>query len=176
MDVHGVARGIHGAVLDEAQDAWSIGIARGADGTGLNGEVLAIHVHLAHRIHDNDVVVAHVEVEAQGQGLGGEVVENLPSRPLQALDALGASRSKLATNAVFPMGIARYLLYFFYRFETCVREATILGMLGVVSLGYYVVEARAHNDYDQMLLLICLGAVLVFVADVISDVARKLLQ
>ena len=108
--------------------------------------------------------------------LGGEVVENLPSRPLQSLDALGASRLKLATNAVFPMGIARYLLYFFYRFETCVREATILGMLGVISLGYYVVEARAHNDYDQMLLLICLGAVLVFLADVISDVARKLLQ
>lgn len=108
--------------------------------------------------------------------LGGELVENLPRRPLQSLDALGASRSQLATNAVFPMAVARYLLYFFYRFETCVREATILGMLGVISLGYYVVEARAHNDYDQMLLLICLGAVLVFIADVVSDVARKALQ
>ncbi|MBC8369504.1 MAG: ABC transporter permease subunit [Planctomycetes bacterium] len=108
--------------------------------------------------------------------LGGEVVENLPRRPLQALDALGASRAQLASNAVFPMGLGRYLLYFFYRFETCVREATILGMLGVVSIGYYVVEARAHNDYDQMLLLIALGAVLVLLADIISDIARKHLQ
>jgi phosphonate transport system permease protein len=108
--------------------------------------------------------------------LGGEVVENLPRRPLQSLDALGATRAQLATNAVFPMGVARYLLYFFYRFETCVREATILGMLGVISIGYYVVEARAHNDYAQMLLLICLGAVLVFIADVVSDAARKILQ
>ena len=73
-DVHGVARRVHGAVLDKAEDTRSTGIASGTHGTRLNGEVLPIHVHLAHRIHDDGVVVAHVEVEAQGQGLGGEVV------------------------------------------------------------------------------------------------------
>ena len=77
---------------------------------------------------------------------------------------------------VFPMALGRYLLYFFYRFETCVREATVLGMLGVVSLGYYVIEARAHGQYSTMLFLILLGGLLVMLADIISDVARRWLQ
>ncbi|MDP6963231.1 MAG: ABC transporter permease subunit [Planctomycetota bacterium] len=108
--------------------------------------------------------------------LGGEVIENLPRRPVDSLYALGASPSQINSQAVFPMGFARYLLYFIYRFETCVREATILGMLGVVSIGYYVIEARAHSDYDQMLLLMVLGALLVFVADLASDLLRRYLE
>lgn len=105
--------------------------------------------------------------------LGGEVVENLPPRPLEALHNLGASKANMAVHAVVPMGMARYLLYFFYRFETCVREATIIGMLGVISIGYYVIEMRAQNQYDAMLFLMALSALLVLLADVVSDWSRK---
>ena len=105
--------------------------------------------------------------------LGGEVVENLPSRPLEALHNLGASKANMAVYVVVPMGMARYLLYFFYRFETCVREATIIGMLGVISIGYYVIEMRAQNQYDAMLFLMALSAFLVLLADVVSDWSRK---
>ena len=79
----------------------------------------------------------------------------------------------MAVYVVVPMGMARYLLYFFYRFETCVREATIIGMLGVISIGYYVIEMRAQNQYDAMLFLMALSAFLVLLADVVSDWSRK---
>ncbi|MDP6409182.1 MAG: ABC transporter permease, partial [Planctomycetota bacterium] len=65
---------------------------------------------------------------------------------------------------------------FFYRFETCVREATVLGMLGVVSLGFYIQEARAKLYYDEMLLLIGLGALIVLAADFLSSRARRYLR
>jgi len=108
--------------------------------------------------------------------LAGETIENLPAKPLRALSMAGATRKDVALVGVFPMALGRYLLYFFYRFETCVREATVLGMLGVVSLGYYVVEARAHGQYSTMLFLIFLGGLLVMLADIISDIARRWLH
>lgn len=108
--------------------------------------------------------------------LGADTVENLPQGPLAAQRALGAGRRQIAAGAIFPLALGRYLLYFFYRFETCVREATVLGMLGVVSLGYYVQDARARMRYDEMLFLVALGALLVIAADVASNLARRALR
>jgi phosphonate transport system permease protein len=104
--------------------------------------------------------------------LGAETIENLPEPPLRALRALGASRRQLLVGAAFPVALPRLLLYFFYRFENCVREATVLGLLGVVSLGYWIQDARAHQRYDEMLLYVVLGAALVIGADVTSQFAR----
>ncbi len=53
-----------------------------------------------------------------------------------------------------PLALPRFLLYFFYRFESCIREATVLGMLGTVSLGYWIQDARGRQSYDEMLLLV----------------------
>jgi phosphonate transport system permease protein len=108
--------------------------------------------------------------------LGAETVENLDAAPLRALAAAGASRSQLSTTAVLPLALPRFLLYFFYRFETCVREATVLGMLGAISLGYWIQEARGRQHYDEMLLLVALGAVLVLVGDFVSFAARRWLR
>ena len=104
--------------------------------------------------------------------LNAEVLENLDPRPLAALRGLGASRRQLAVFAHFPLALPRFLLYFFYRWETCVREATVLGMLGMVSLGYWIVDARARQHYDEMFFFVILGAALVLVGDVVSALAR----
>ncbi len=105
--------------------------------------------------------------------LGAETVENLSPGPLAALRSAGADRRQLLVVAVFPLALPRWLLLFFYRFETCVREATVLGMLGVVSIGYYINEAKARFRYDEILFLIALGALLVAAADVASQLARR---
>ncbi|MDP6538464.1 MAG: ABC transporter permease subunit [Planctomycetota bacterium] len=108
--------------------------------------------------------------------LGAEAVENLEPGPLRSLRGLGASRRSILAAGVFPLALGNYLLYFFYRFETCVREATVLGMLGVVSLGFYIQDARAKLYYDEMLLLIGLGSVIVLAADWVSSRARRYLR
>ena len=56
------------------------------------------------------------------------------------------------------------------------REATVLGMLGVVSLGYWIQDARARQFYDQMILFVMLGAVIVLVADLFSALVRSKLR
>lgn len=105
--------------------------------------------------------------------LGAETIENLDPHPLRALAATGAGRRRLFVAACLPLALPRLLLYFFYRFETCVREATVLGMLGTVSLGYWIQDSRGRQRYDEMLLFVALGAVLVVASDVVSFAARR---
>ena len=104
--------------------------------------------------------------------LGSDTIENLDRAPLRALRMSGATRSQLSVVALPSLGLTRFLLYYFYRFETCVREATVLGMLGVVSLGYWIQDARARQHFDELLLFVALGAALVVAADVTSNLAR----
>ena len=108
--------------------------------------------------------------------LTSEVSENFDPAPLAALRGLGASRSQILLLGIFPLVFPRFLLFFFYRWETCVREATVLGMLGIVSLGYWIVDARARNHYDEMFFLVLIGAALVLVGDLVSAAAREVVR
>ena len=108
--------------------------------------------------------------------LGAEVVENVEPAVPRALRQLGATRPQVAAVGVLPLVLPRFLLYFFYRWETCVREATVLGLLGFTSLGYWVADARARDRYDEMVLFIVLGAALVLVGDVVSAMTRSVVR
>jgi phosphonate transport system permease protein len=108
--------------------------------------------------------------------LDAEVVENLPPHPFAALRGVGTGRRQLAAFGLFPAALPRFLLFLFYRWETCVREATVLGMLGVVSLGFWIQDARARFLYDEMFLLILLGSAIVMAGDLVSAFARKLIR
>jgi phosphonate transport system permease protein len=55
----------------------------------------------------------------------------------------------------------------------CVREATVLGMLGIASLGFAVKDARAAWRYDEMIFLILLGSLIVILGDFLSAIARR---
>lgn len=108
--------------------------------------------------------------------LNAEVVENLEPPALRALRGLGASRHQIAAAGIIPAILPRFLLFFFYRWESCVREATVLGMLGIISLGYWIRDARARMHYDEMFFLVLLGAAIVIVGDLISVGARELIR
>ena len=105
--------------------------------------------------------------------LNSELIENLPNKPLAALRAVGGRRSSIALFGVLPLLINRFLLLFFYRWETCIRESTVLGFLGIASLAYWVEDARARNFYDEMFLFVILGSILVVIGDIASGWARR---
>lgn len=105
--------------------------------------------------------------------LYSETVENADPIPLRALRAAGAGRRQLAVHGLWPAVFGRALLYVFYRWETCIREATVLGMLGVVSLGYWIDDARTRDRYDQFVLFIGVGVAIVLVGDLMSSWARR---
>ncbi len=108
--------------------------------------------------------------------LGSDTLEDVETPALRPLRAMGASRGGLLIRGLWPSSINRYLLYVFYRFEVCVREATVLGMLGITSLGYWIVEARSHQRHDEVIALVLLGALLVIAVDLASVLLRRALR
>ena len=108
--------------------------------------------------------------------LGSEVIDNNESRAAEVFLASGGGRGATFLGALLPEGFNRLVLFLFYRWETCIREATILGMLGVGSLGFLISEARVSFYYDELLVWIVLGAGLVFFGDLMSDLMRSRLR
>lgn len=108
--------------------------------------------------------------------LDAETVENVPTAAPTALRGLGATRGQVAAAAVGPAVLPRFLLFFFYRWETAVREATVLGMLGIVSLGYAIDDARIRGRMDEFVFLIALGAGIVLIGDLLSTWARGIVR
>ena len=108
--------------------------------------------------------------------LSSETLENVDAAPARALAMLGARRMQIAWSALRPAAFGRLVLFVLYRYETCVREATVLGMLGVVSLGYWIEDARTRQRYDELLVLIALGGALVLAGDAASYAARRWLR
>lgn len=108
--------------------------------------------------------------------LNAEVIENVPPAVPGALRSIGSGRAQVALAGILPPILPRFLLLLFYRWETCVREATALGMLGMVSLGFYIQDARARQHYDVMCALILVGSILVVCGDVLSARLRKTIR
>lgn len=109
--------------------------------------------------------------------LWGEVIENQPPTATRQIMLGGASRLQCYLNSYLPESFNRFMLYLFYRWETCVREATILGMLGGISLGYHIKIARNFSRaYDEMFFYVLLGAAVIFIGDTISFFLRRSLM
>ena len=108
--------------------------------------------------------------------LWSEVGENEKATASRPILGVGGSRSQVFLASVFPQSLNRFLLFFFYRWESCVREATVLGMLGVSSLGYYISLRKSFFEYDEVLLFSLMGAAVIILGDVLGDLLRRKLR
>lgn len=108
--------------------------------------------------------------------LWGEVVENQPPGNARAVIQVGGGRLQAFYSSLAPTALNRFLLFFFYRWESCMREATVLGMLGFSSLGYYISIQKSFRNYDDILFFSLLGASMIVVGDLVSDALRSKLR
>ncbi len=100
--------------------------------------------------------------------LWSEVSENHDENVARHQVVSGGSRLQAYLCGILPTSFNRQLLFIFYRWETCVRESTILGMLSISSLGYYISIESSFLHYDRMLFYILLGTAVIFISDLIS--------
>lgn len=108
--------------------------------------------------------------------LNAETIENVRAAPARALRAAGAPRRSLVGFAIYPAVLPRFLLYFFARWETCVREATVLGLLNLPALGRLIRDAEVRFKHDQMLFFVLLGVVIVVLGDLVSAWLRRVVR
>jgi len=108
--------------------------------------------------------------------LMAEVIENLDQRPLLALQTTGAPASLVFLYGVLPLTMPRFLSYSLYRWEVCMRETVIVGLVGAGGLGRLLTEQLSSFDYQGLMATLTCFLVLTFGVDWVSASARRSLR
>jgi phosphonate transport system permease protein len=108
--------------------------------------------------------------------LMAEVTENLDQRPLIALKAQGAPAALVFLYGVLPMTMTRFLAYILYRWEVCMRETVIVGLVGAGGLGRLLTEQLSSFDYSSVIVTLGGFVILTFLVDGVSGMMRRSLR
>lgn len=108
--------------------------------------------------------------------LMAEVIENLDQRPLAALQAQGAPASLVFLYGVLPLSLPHFCAYALYRWEVCMRETVIVGLVGAGGLGRLLTEQLSSFDYRGLVLTLGCFLILTFAVDWVSANARRAMR
>jgi phosphonate transport system permease protein len=139
----------------------------------------------------NEFVLALMFVTAVGLGpfagmlaLGihtGGVLGKLLSETIEAIDpgqvegvsAVGARRLHVIGFGVVPQILPNFLSYILLRFESDIRSASVIGMVGGGGIGFYLWDTiRAFNDREAATVILLIVAMVICV-DIISARIRR---
>lgn len=105
--------------------------------------------------------------------LFSEAVEAIDPRPVEGIRATGASRLQQVIYGVIPQVLPLWSSFSLYRFETLVRSATVLGIVGAGGIGFTFYESFRAFQYDRAAAVIVVVVIVVSVIDIISSQLRK---
>lgn len=107
--------------------------------------------------------------------LFSEAVEAIDPRPVEGIRATGASRVQEVVFGVVPQVMPLWSSYTLYRFETNVRSATVLGIVGAGGIGHSLYENVRSFQYSETAAIIIIIVLTVVLIDMVSARIRKLL-
>lgn len=106
--------------------------------------------------------------------LFSEAVEAIDPRPVEGIRATGAGPLAEVIYGVIPQVLPLWVSYSLYRFESNVRSATVVGMVGAGGIGVVLWEAIRGFYFAETCAVMIMIIVMVSLLDVISSQLRKL--
>ena len=106
--------------------------------------------------------------------LFAEAVEAIEPGPVEGVRATGASALQEVIYGVLPQVLPLWISYALYRFESNVRSATVVGMVGAGGIGVILWEAIRGFQFAQTCALLIMIILVVSLIDVLSQRLRKL--
>ncbi len=100
-------------------------------------------------------------------------IENTDPSQLQAIDAVGGSRLLAVRFGILPQIIPVLLAQTLYSFESNIRSAAILGVVGAGGIGLQIAECIKVRFWDEVSFIIILILVTVTLIDMISSRVRR---
>ncbi|WP_425572662.1 phosphonate ABC transporter, permease protein PhnE [Paraburkholderia heleia] len=100
--------------------------------------------------------------------LFAEAVEAIDPRPVEGVRATGASPLDEIVYGVLPQVMPLWISYALYRFESNVRSAMVVGMVGAGGIGVVLYEEIRSFDYQQTSAVLIMVIVVVTAIDLIS--------
>jgi phosphonate transport system permease protein len=102
-----------------------------------------------------------------------ETIEAIDPGQLEAVTAVGASRAHAIAFGVVPQVMPNFLSYILLRFESDIRSASVIGMVGGGGIGFYLWDTiRAFNDREAATVILLIVA-MVMCVDVVSSRVRR---
>lgn len=105
--------------------------------------------------------------------LYAEAIENADAGQNRGVRATGAGRLQVMRFSILPQVLPIFLSNTLYFFESNVRSATILGVVGAGGIGFYLMDRILINAWPQVAFIILLILVTVAVIDTLSYQIRK---
>ena len=107
--------------------------------------------------------------------LFSEAVEASDPRPVEGIRATGATRTQEVLYGIVPQVMPLWLSYSLYRFESNVRGATVLGIVGAGGVGQVLFESIRGFYYAETAALMIMVIATVAIVDIISQQLRKIM-
>jgi phosphonate transport system permease protein len=105
--------------------------------------------------------------------LFSEAVEAIDPRPVEGIRATGAHPLAVILYGVIPQVVPLWVSYTLYRFESNVRSASVVGMVGAGGIGMVLWDVVRGFEYGQTAFVLMLLVVSVSVIDMLSAQVRK---
>jgi phosphonate transport system permease protein len=105
--------------------------------------------------------------------LFAEAVEAIDPRPVEGVRATGANALEEILYGVIPQVLPLWISYSLYRFESNVRSASVVGMVGAGGIGVVLHESIRGFDYAETSAILLIIIVSVTLIDVFSARVRR---
>jgi phosphonate transport system permease protein len=106
--------------------------------------------------------------------LFSEAVEAIDPRPVEGIRATGANVTEEINYGVIPQVMPLWISYSLYRFESNVRSATVVGMVGGGGIGYTILDKIRSFDYGSTAAILIIIVITVSILDLTSARIRKM--
>ncbi|OUM00840.1 phosphonate ABC transporter, permease protein PhnE [Variovorax sp. JS1663] len=107
--------------------------------------------------------------------LFAEAVESIDPQPVEGIRSTGASALHEIVYGVIPQVMPLWISYALYRFESNVRSASVVGMVGAGGIGVVLWEIIRGFQYAQTCAVMIIIVISVSLIDLVSARIRKLL-
>lgn len=105
-----------------------------------------------------------------------EAIEDIDEGPVEAFRSAGVGRFKTIVFGILPQVLPAWLGTIFYRLETNVRQATVLGMVGAGGIGFELVSSMKLFQYQDTAMCILVILAMVLLADLFSSRVRAMIR
>ena len=105
-----------------------------------------------------------------------EVLETIPSEPIEAIEATGADRIRTFAFAVLPPALPGLTGISLYLWEFNVRSSVILGIVGAGGIGYELLVSLKLLDFSRLATILLLILIMVSIIDAVSALLRQRLE
>ncbi|RJQ56821.1 MAG: phosphonate ABC transporter, permease protein PhnE [Desulfobacteraceae bacterium] len=105
--------------------------------------------------------------------LFSEAVEAIDPQPVEGIRATGADKVQEIAYGIIPQVVPLWISYSLYRFESNVRSASVVGMVGAGGIGMLLWDAIRSFNYGATAAMLLILVVVVSLLDLGSAFIRK---